>query len=249
MAKVLLNTRIFAGGLDLTSQSNSVAVEANIEKKDCTPFGGDGWREYKGGLKGGSIKASGFWEAGDPTKVDDYMWTTLGANGPWSVYESGGLSAAASAGLGAPCYFSEGLHSSYKQGDKVGEVAPWAGEVETTSAMVRGLGLHPPGTARIVTGSATGVEHVAVPSTARLYAALHVFSATGTLPSITVKVQSDVDISFASPVDQITFTPFIAAGGEIKSVAGPITDTFYRVSFAITGTLPSFLFNVSLGVA
>jgi hypothetical protein len=58
-----------------------------------------------------------------------------------------------------------------------------------------------------------------------------------------------VDIAFGTPVDQITFTPRTVAGGEILRVVGPITDTFYRATYTITGTTPSFLFNVSLGVA
>lgn len=250
MAEILFNTRIFAGGVDLTSVSNQVAVEATVEKRDVTPFGGDGWKEYKGGIKSGSFKAQGFWEAGGTDKVDDYQWSKLGLAGPWSVYDSTDLSPAASAGVGTSCYFTDGLHSSYKIFDKVGEVAPWSGDVESTWPVVRGVSMHPPGTARIATGVAPGVEKGPIPAGQGLYAALHVLSVAGTAsPSITVKVESDIDDSWASSIDQITFTPATARGGEIKRSLGPITDNWYRVSWTITGTSPSFLFVVSLGVA
>ncbi len=250
MAKsVLINSRIFAGGVDLTSVSNTVSVDAAAEKKDATMFGADGWKEVIGGLKSGTIKAGGAWEAGDSSKVDDATWAGLGANAPWSVYPAAGETLAASAGVGSLCYFTDGLRASYKLGDKVGELAPWSGDVESSWPVVRGISLHPPGTARTVTGTGTGVVHVAVPAGQSLYAALHVLSATGTTPSITVKVQSDLDNTWTSPIDQITFTAATARTGEIKRVAGAITDTWYRVSYTISGTSPSFLFVVSLGVA
>jgi hypothetical protein len=251
MAKhVLINTRILAGAADLTSMSNQVNIEATAEKKNATSFGQDGWTSILGGLKSGSIKAQGQWEAGDPTKVDNATFAGLGLNAPWSIYPSANETYAASAGYGSLVYFVDGMRANYKLFDKVGEVAPWQADVESNWPVVRGKGIHPPGIARTATGTGTGVQHIAVPAGAYLYGALHVLSVAGTgSPTLAVKVQSDADNTFASPADQITFTTATVAGGEIKRTAGPVTDTWYRVSYTITGTGPSFLFALSIGVA
>lgn len=251
MAKhVLENCRIFAGGCDLTSASNKVAVMPKLDKEEVTVFGVDGWREYVGSIKGGQFQASGFWEAGDATKVDDEMWSGLGAHGPWSVYPGANQSASAAVDYGSTCYFTDGLTSSYSVFGALGKAAPWEGEADSSWPIVRGKSLHPPGTARSTNGSGTAVEHIAVPAGRYLYAALHVLSIAGTdTPTITVKVQSDVDNTFATPADQITFTGATAVGGQITRTAGAITDTWYRVSWTVSGTTPSFLFIVSLGVA
>ena len=115
--------------------------------------------------------------------------------------------------------------------------------------VVRGTSLHPPGTARTATGNGTAVQVGAVASGRQMYAALHVLSVSGTAtPTLTVKVQSDT-VGFGSATDQITFTAATAVGGQISRVAGPITDDYWRASWTISGTNPSFLFVVVVGTA
>jgi hypothetical protein len=88
-----------------------------------------------------------------------------------------------------------------------------------------------------------------VSSSQYLYATLHVLSVAGTSsPTITVKVQSDVDNSFGSPTDQITFTAATAIGGQAQRTIGAITDSWFRVVHTISGTNPSFLYICSIGV-
>jgi hypothetical protein len=83
-----------------------------------------------------------------------------------------------------------------------------------------------------------------------MYANLHVFSVAGTSgPTLTVKLQSSVDNTFGAPTDRITFTGATAISGQSGSVAGAITDTWWRVVWTITGTNPSFLFAASAGIA
>ncbi|HEY9416720.1 MAG TPA: hypothetical protein VIQ30_18350, partial [Pseudonocardia sp.] len=67
------------------------------------------------------------------------------------------------------------------------------------------------------------------------YAALHVFSAGTTM---TVQVQSAATVGFASPTTRGTFSAATAVGGLwLTRVAGPITDTYWRLNVsAITGT-------------
>jgi hypothetical protein len=240
---VLLNTRTFTGGADLTSHSNKISLKPDLDEKDATNFGSQGFYECLGGLKKTEIEGSGQWEAGDSGKVDDRLWADLGAANAISVFPD-------TANAGDLVYFTNALTCSYALGESVGEVAPWEGKFYGSAPLVRGKGLHPPGTARTATGTGSAVELSAVGSSARLYGGLHVLSVSGTdTPTITVVVQSDVDGSFASPVTALSFAAKTDRGAEFASVAGPITDTFFRVSFTIAGTNPSFLFVVALGVA
>lgn len=248
-AGILINSRVFAGAADLTGQSNKIDVDAAREKKNVTPFGTDGWTKLTGGLAQATIKAEGFWEAGATGLVDDDTFAGLAANAPWSIYPAIGETAAASAGYGSTCYFTDGIRSTYKFGEAVGEPNKWTGEVSSQWPLVRGVSIHPPGTARTATANGTGVQHLAVTSGQYVYGALHVLSISGTsTPTITVKVQSDSDNTWASPTDRITFAAKTAVGGEILRTAGAITDTWWRVAFTISGSSPSFLFITSLGI-
>lgn len=247
---VLLDTRIFAGSADLTSNSNRVELTCEAEEQDATPFGNGGWKESIGGLFSTSITAGGQWEATtNPQSVDPTSWDNLTARRrqPWTVCPT-------TANVGDVAWFTEALRSSYKLGDQVGQVAPWEASASGSAPLVRGAVAHPPGTARTADGTGTGVNLGAVGDGQRLYAALHVLSVAGTgSPTITVSVESDVDNTFATATTQLTFT---AAGltppeprGQFLSTVGPVTDTWWRVAWTITGTSPSFLFLVALGIA
>ncbi|WP_433232402.1 hypothetical protein ACQP2H_10535 [Micromonospora sp. CA-248260] len=248
MAKfVMHNTRIFAGAADLTGVSNKVEVSSEVEEKEVTAFnpveGQPAWKEVLGGLASTKISGEGQWEAGDPSKVDNESWSGLGAVGAWTICPT----AASSGNL---AYFTNGLRTSYEVGGKVGDVAPWKAEASGTWPLVRGVSLHSPGTPRTATGSAPGVLHVAVPAGKQLYAALHVLSVAGTgSPSLTVVVESDDAVGFPSPATRLSFAAATAVGSQILRSANTNTDTYYRVSYTISGTTPSFLFMVSVGVA
>lgn len=244
MAKTILtNVRTFAGGVDLTGASNKVELSSEVEDKDTTNYASQGYKEVIGGLGSAEISAEGQWEAGDPTKVDDASWAQLGSVIPWSVSANNG------AAVGDLAYVVSALRSSYTLFDAVGEVAPWSGDAKSSWPLVRGQFAHPPGTARTATGTGTGLDLGAVTAGKRMYAALHVLSASGTTPSITARVESAPDNTFAAPTTRLTFTAATAAGGQALRTDGTaITDTWWRVAWTISGTTPSFLFVASLGI-
>lgn len=240
---VLLDTRLFAGGADLSGNSNKVEITAEFEDKDVTNYRSGGFKEVLGGLASSAINAEGQWEALDPSKVDDAAWSMLGGRTAWTVGPTDAV-------VGAVAYTTFFLHSSYKLGDAVGEVAPWTAKASGAWPVARGQIAHPPGTARTATGVGTGVQLGAVPAGKRLYAALHVLSVAGTAaPTITARVESDTTSGFAAPTTRATFTAATARGGEIIRTSGTaITDTWWRVAWTITGTTPSFLFAAALGI-
>lgn len=239
---LLTDVRMYAGGCDLTGYSNTVELAPSAVELTKTTFASAGWREVAGGLKSGRIAASGFWEAGDLSKVDNTAWVELGGSTAWTI-------APDTADVGDVTWLSRAMEAEYKLGGQVGELNPWAASNATDWPISRGRILHASGTARTATGTGTSVQHVAVAAGQYVYAALHVLSVSGTsTPTITVKVQSDDATGFPSATDRITFDAATAIGGQFKRTAGAITDTWWRVQHTISGTNPSFLYVVSLGV-
>lgn len=240
--KVLTDVRLFTGGCDLTAVNNQIEFTAETEEKDVTNFGSGGWAEVIGGIKKGKISASGHWVAGGTDKVDDNLWPGMGGRGAWSWCPD-------TADVADIAYLTYGLQANYKILDAIGEVAPWSADMSSAWPISRGVVLHPPGTARTATGSGTAVEHVAVTAGQYVYANLHVLSIAGTsTPTITVAIQSDDNSGFSSATTRATFTAATAVGGESIRAAGAITDTWWRASWTISGSSPSFLFSVALGV-
>lgn len=240
---VLTNVRCFAVGVDLTGNSNKIELSSEVEAKEATNYASQGYKEIMGGLASAEISGEGQWEAGDVTKVDDASWAQLGGVGPWSV------SANNAAAVGDLAYFTQALRCDHKIGDAVGEVAPWTSTAKSAWPLVRGQFAHPPGTARTASGTGTGVNLGAVPAGKRLYAALHVLSAAGTTPSLTVWVDSGPDNVFTTHTQRLTFTAATAVGGQTLRTDGTaITDTWWRVAWTISGTSPSFLFAATLGI-
>lgn len=242
---ILINTRIFAGAADLTGFSNHVEIDPEAEDLDSTTFASGGWNEHEGGLLDTSVMVSGFWDSGDASKPDNRLWTDLGTKQPFTCGPKG-------ANVGDLAWLLEVLEQKYTFGGDVGQLAPFSGDAVGDSPLARGVFLHDPGTARTANGSGTGVIHVAVPDGAKLWASLHVLSVAGTgNPTLTVKVQSDDNVGFTTPTDRITFdaTSALTGRGQVKSTGGPIADDRYRVTYGVTGTAPSFLFVVAIGIA
>lgn len=243
---VLANTRLFMAGADLTTVNNKVELAAEAEEKDCTAFtaSGEVWKEVLGGLRSTSMNASGQWEADDTAlgKIDDTAWTTLGSVTPVSACP-------ATAAVSSLDWFTGFLRTNYQLGGAVGDVAPWSANGSGNWPLVRGVVAHDPGTARTATGNGTSIQLGAVPSNKQLYAALHVLSVSGTTPSLTVTIQTDNATGFPSSATALTFSAANAKGGQILRTAGPITDDWVRASWTISGSSPSFLFLVSVGIA
>ncbi|MEU7399737.1 hypothetical protein [Streptomyces sp. NPDC044948] len=240
---VLTNVRCFAVGLDLTSASNKIELTTGVEEKPTTNYGSEGWGEVVGGLASAEIAGEGQWEAGDETLVDDATWDQLGGVGPWSI------SANNSSAVGSLAYFTRAMRADYTLLGEVGEVAPWTSTAKSSWPLVRGQFAHPPGTARTATGNGTALQLGAVLTRKRVYASLHVLSVAGTTPSLTVRVESAPDDTFAAPTTRATFDAATEAGGQIVRTDGTaITDTWWRLAWDITGDAPSFLFAAAFGI-
>jgi len=240
----LIDARIYYGSLDATGYSNHVEFSGDWEALDRTTFGSGGARERVNGLADATVNLGGFWDAGDLSKPDDVLWANNGTyTQPLTVGPTSGAD-------GTLVYLTKVSQNSYKPSGEVGKLFGWTADMNGNQPIARGLILHPQGTARTATGTGTGRQLGAVLATQRLYANLHVMSIAGTsTPTITVKIQSSVDNTWASPTDRIAFTAATTLTGQPLNVLGAITDQWWRAVWTISGSSPSFLFAVSAGIA
>lgn len=241
----LTDAAIYFGGADLTGDSNRLELGAGVEEKDATTFGTNGWRSRAAGLKTADFSGGGFLQLGTGS-VEETLFTNLAST---SV---AAMSVAATSTDGDVAYTFQPLLTSLRHVAQIGELAQWEGNIAGRDryGLVRGRILHPDSTARTATGSGTARQLGAVGVDQHLYASLHVLSVSGTdTPTLTVKVQSDDNSGMTSATDRITFSAASATGSQWATrVAGAITDDWWRVTWTISGTNPSFLFVAVVGI-
>lgn len=241
MTLVLTDATILAGPTDLSGQSNEVALDMSADNLDATTFRSQGWRDRKTGLKSGNANVKGFWDAGTLALPDDQLFANLGARMPLTISPNAPVD-------GGLAYLLPVLQGSYKWGGQIGELLPFEAGVESDGLIARGVY----GETGINTASGNGaaVNLGAVGPTQKLVAALHVISVAGTAaPTLTARIESDDLGSFATPVTRGTFAAATGLTSEWLEIAPPgAGETWWRVSWTISGTTPSFLFYVAFGI-
>ncbi len=241
--QILANARLWMGAYDLSGKLNRAAVDYSAELHDDTALSATA-RSRLAGLVNAALQAEGYWEAG--TAMPDDM-----ADGYLALADVP-VSACAVAGAaeGSRAFTFQAALGEFQRGAQIGEIFKFSAGAEGSGGkpMVRGLVLH--NATETGSGNATGYQLGALGATQHLFAALHVLSLSGTdTPTLTVKIQSDDNGSFTSATDRITFAAKTAVGYEWASVAGAVTDDYWRANFTLSGTNPSFAFVVVAGIA
>lgn len=224
----IVDAYVYGAGHDFTTDTNNATIAAEVATLDGTTFGDSGWTKALGGLKSASLDVSGFWQAG-ADQVDPEAWSNLGTSG--QVFTIGPTETE-----GEPAFVLPSMEANYTLLGPVGELIPFSIQAPKSTGypVVRGKLAKAKGSVSATGVLGSVVQLDAASSTQYVYAALHVFSAGTT---ITVKLQSDSASNFPSSADVVTIGPITTAGGTLVRVAGPATDTFYRLNVtAITGT-------------
>lgn len=237
---MIRDARLFAGGYNLSGDSNATAVEVGAKMLDATNFDSGGAEEFEPGLISTKISGAGFWNTNYNT--DAALFARIGL--PASA-----VTVAVAKAIGSAAYFIQALNASYSPGGQVGELLKYDFQAQGTgTAPVRGVVMENGSTARAATFNGTAVQAGAVATGQSLFAALHVFAAPGVTPTLSVALKSAT--SGAGPfTTRATFTTATAVGALwLPPVAGPFTDTWWRADATITGTGTNFLFAVSLGI-
>ncbi len=238
----LTDAQIFAGAYDLRSRSNEVNVEQRIDELDATTFGSAGVKERKAGLRDVSITTKGL---ADPS-ITDSIFTALGSTSDLLI------SVSPTATAGDAIYSARGAMVANWSGEET------LGELRAFSTTLSGR--NPRGLTRqtivrahsAATGAGTGTAYLigATSSTQTLVSAIHLTALSGSAtPTLTVTVQSDSTSGFASPTTIGSHTALTAIGASWLESAGPITDTYFRITWTLTGTAPSATFIASIGIA
>lgn len=231
------------GSLEVACNAKSVTANAECTALDTTPLcTSTGWRSFIGGLKSATFQAelmADMVTLGLDETLQGYFAT---ADVPQSL--------SIGSADGSVTYFGRTLATSYTPIEgTVGELAMSKITAKTsTGPLVRGVRLFPPSTPVTATVNGTGRQLGALSATQTLYAAMHVLSRTGTL-SMTLSIQSDDNAGFTTPTNRIT--SFTAATGRTYqwgSVAGAVTDDYWRAVLTCTGS-GTMTLGVSAGIA
>ena len=240
--QIIKNARLWIGGYNLSGDVNQLAMDLSAELLDNTTLE-DSARSRLPGLLVSALQCDGFWDAGtgEPDDVLDGYFAV--ADVPVSVCPI------AAAAAGSRAFTFRANLGDFQRGAAVGEIFKFSAGAEGSGGvpLVRGLVLN--NAAQTATGAGAAYQLGALSASQSLYASLHVLTADGTdTPTLTCKIQSDDNEAMTSATDRITFAANTAIGYEWASVAGAVTDDWWRISYTISGTDPSFLFALIAGI-
>jgi hypothetical protein len=239
---VITDAKVLVGGYNLSAFHSSCEMTYEVEILDDTTFGTSGTRSAKPGLKTFSFTGNMFWD----TAVDEMLFNRIGATpAVMSIAPVGNTE-------GDRSYCLKGVGATYSPAS--GEVgALMRTNLDARAAgtpLVRGQ-LMATG-AKAATGTGSGGLYGAAAIGKRIYSALHVTAIAGTaVPTFTGIIESDDAVGFTSPTTQLTHTAMTAIGADWKEASsgvGGITDTYWRASWTISGTNPSFTVYWTFGI-
>lgn len=242
MAKQILHDqRVWLGGYDLSGAINSLALDSGVETRDAATLT-DNTRVQLAGLKSAAATVEGYFETA--TGIDEELFDRIGlADAPLSYAASG-------AAEGDTAYSMLSLLAEYSPGGTVGDMFGFSAAAQPApgDGLVRGTLMH--NAARSAGANGTGRELGAVADGQKLFGALHVTVVAGTAPALDVTVESDDNAGFTTATTRMTFAQQTSIGFEWATpIAGPITDTWWRVVWAIGGSGgPSFTFPAILAI-
>jgi hypothetical protein len=236
------NSRMYWDQYDFTGDLKDGSFTVNTEALDKTAWG-DTTRVSRAGLHSVSISASGH-QSHDTGEVGTVLSSELTTSD--SIIAIG----ANVSSEGDIMYVANSAMSSYVpiQG-AVGDQAAFGVEAMSSGAWFRGR-LMADKSARTSTGTSTGIQLGTIAASKNMHASLHVFSVSGTNPTLDVTIESDDNGSYTSALTRMTFTQATAAGAQfIGPTAGPAgSDDYWRVAWTIGGTdTPTFNFAVVFG--
>lgn len=227
------NVTTWFSGYDMTGDLNSTTLALQYDALDATVYGCTA-RVRTAGLEDAQLEEGGLWQAGT-VAVDPTAFAALGGSSQVVSNSPDGLDSSVA-------YFYRARQFSYETFGKVGEMMPFRltaqsarGPGLASVAAVRGRVLKTKAVVSATGATGTAFQIGAVASGQYLYGAFHEFVAGTT---ITAVLESAPDNTFGAATTRITFGPITAIGGTWGTrVAGPITDTWYRLRVsAITGS-------------
>lgn len=226
------NATVFINGYEVSDHLSSVTVSGEADVAEVSTLGSSD-KAYIAGMKDATVSAEGYY-AGNSTSIDSEMSTNLGTTTTWTTVMEADA-------IGAIAYGVRAVETTYEVGAEIGGATAISIEGQVTGGREAGRVLHPHGS-ETSTGTTSGLDNGA--STADGAAAyLQVTAASGTTPTLDVKVQHSSDGS--TYADLITFTQVTAANAYERVAVTGTVNRYLRVEFTIGGTSPDFTFHVA----
>ena len=213
--------RIVVGYVDISSDVSRMSLPFTAEYKDATNMASGGWKEGMSGLAEAQWEGDGF---EDPGEIATYLHDlfTSGSAVPVMVTDSYDIPDGTRVWTG--------LASSYSRmagGGQVGDISPDKFMFKVNSKPYRGVVLAS-GTLSATSDTAPLLVG-AFSSTQTLNVIIHQLTGTG---DFDVAIQSDIDAAFLTPTDRSTSINLVTPEAYMAlGIAGPITDTYWRISF------------------
>lgn len=245
-AFALTDTKILVGALDQSCFSDTIGLERQGETVDVTTFCSGGWREFVPGLTSWSASFGGPQDlaataASATYTPDEHYLLTVGTAYPITFVPAGDAE-------GVVAYGSQALLEQYTP------ITGSVGDAAKHNIMARGYlatplvrGVLATKATATATGNGTGHQLGAVSASQRVYAGMHFLTRGGTT-STTVILESDDNSGFTSATTRATFTAATSRTSEWVSVAGAITDDYWRFRWTISGGSPSVVLRGFIGI-
>ncbi len=222
----------------ISSDLNSAAIQNDVDTPESTTIE-DLWREFLAGAKSGKISATGFV---DSPGSDSTLFSSFGTAGKILQVFPLGLTE------NTRCYFLEFLNGQYSKQADYGEVFKYSLNGSANGAVVAGvLNVWEPALTTNGTGYGDATQLGAVAAGQKMYAAITLALNSGS-GTIDFTVESDDNSGFTSPTTRITFSTVSGTISTMSSVAGPITDTYWRVKYVVPSAA-NWTFAVTLGIS
>lgn len=241
------DAHLFVGSRDLTGKSNRVSLSYSAAMLDATTFGNTTKVNHAGILEW-QLQGEGLYDAGTDVAATGVSFVESDSpDGLFNLVGAAGCLVSltdVTPAYGGLAYILKVTTADIGFFGGHGDLIPFSISAQPTKYGCRGSVLLP-NAQKTGAGTGTPQQIAALTSDQRLVAGLHVLAFDGT--TMTMKVQSDDGVGFASPTDVITFTAATGLTSEWKEAAGPISDDWFRTSWAFTGT--SFTALVVVGIA
>jgi len=216
---VLTNATIWLGGYDLTASTNEVTFNAARQEKPVSRFGDTIEATYPG-AQTVNAEVKGFWDS----TLDGPLFTQLTAPSvgwPLNICADGSAEWSLAYGIQAYSFKYSVFEAQW------GQSLPYS----LTSRAGSGTSLARGRVAfnKTITTDSYGDKYQfgALSATQKMLGFVHVFSNTGL--ALLCRIWSDADAVAGGETDRVQWTPGLTVPHrEVMSVAGPVTDTYWR---------------------
>ncbi len=239
---VLVGAQLWLGGYDLGTDINSLSLTASRAELGDARLADDISATYPG-IQSVDCQTDGFWAAGagnNDAVTAARIITKDAAEWPLTICPPSAPGAGGAGGNVA--YNLRTAQFATYFGAQHGESLPFRLTSRArTGRLDRGT-IIAPKTTYVATTNGTAYQVGAASATQQVVAILHVFSVNG--GTWTVTVESDNGVGMATPVTRFTFTGATAVTRQVMTLAGAVTDDYWRavVTETVAGT------DVSLSV-